>query len=91
MKYFYVFLKMKDEEKNKTYRPDHLSYLEGLEAEGKVFARGPMNDGSGGLVIYIANSLEEAEKLVNDDPYVKMGAREYELKEWNMSTIATIS
>lgn len=90
MNYYAVFLSMKDEGKNKTYRPDHLAYLEEKEKEGKVFARGPLTDGSGGLVIYIANTFEEVEKLAKEDPYVKLGARDYEIKQWQVTTVATI-
>lgn len=86
--YYATFLTMKDEVKNKTYRPDHLAYLEEKEKEGKVFARGPLTDGSGGLVIYIAESFEEAVQLAKQDPYVKQGARDYELKQWQVTTVA---
>ncbi|GGH71412.1 hypothetical protein GCM10010978_07310 [Compostibacillus humi] len=90
MKYFAVLLPMKDEEKSKTYRPEHLAYLEKKEEEGKVFARGRFADGTAGLVIYIADSYEEAEELTKQDPYVIHGARSYEIHEWDMITKATL-
>jgi hypothetical protein len=86
--YYTVFLAMKNEEKNKIYRPDHLAFLEEKEKEGKIFARGPLADGSGGLVIYIADTFDEVESMVKDDPYVVQGARDYEIKEWKATTVA---
>lgn len=87
MKYFAAFLPMLDEEKSQQYRPQHLEYLEKLGAEGKVHAKGRFVDGAGGLVIYMADSLEEALDLVKNDPYVALGARRYELHEWDMVTV----
>ncbi|RIU91158.1 YciI family protein [Oceanobacillus picturae] len=87
MNYYAVLLPMKDEEKSKTYRPDHLAYLEEMEEQGNVFAKGRFTDGAGGLVIYQAESLEEAETLVKEDPYVVTGARHYEVHEWTMMLV----
>ncbi|MBA4600995.1 YciI family protein [Thermoactinomyces mirandus] len=85
MAYFAAILHMENQEKNKTYRPNHLAHLEELEKQGKVFAKGPFADGAGGLVIYLADSLTEAEELANKDPYVVTGARRLELHEWKMT------
>ncbi|RKQ35657.1 YciI family protein [Oceanobacillus halophilus] len=90
MKYFAVYSPMKNEEKNKSFRPAHLEYLAVKEREGKVFAKGPFVDGSGGLVIYIADTKDEVEEIVKKDPYVTSGARGYEIHEWGMSTVATM-
>jgi uncharacterized protein len=85
MNYFAVLLPMKDEEKSRTYRPDHLYYLQQLLEAGNIFAKGRFVDGTGGLVIYHAESLEEAEEIVKKDPYVVNGARGYEIHEWEMT------
>ncbi|MEN2768567.1 YciI family protein [Ornithinibacillus xuwenensis] len=84
MKYFAVFLPMKDEEKSIQYRSEHLSYLQKLQDEGYIFAKGRFVDGAGGLVIYLADSLEKAEGMVKQDPYVQTGARGFEIHEWEM-------
>ena len=75
---------MSDPAKNQEYRPAHLEFLGKMEEEGKIFARGKFSDGSGGLVIYKAGSVEEARKFAESDPYVKNGARTLELHEWEM-------
>ena len=84
MKYFAAFLKMKDPEKNATYRPQHMDFLIQKEKEGKIFARGRFSGGKGGLVVYIAESFEEATRIAESDPLVVSGARTLELYEWEM-------
>ncbi|RXT04877.1 YciI family protein [Ammoniphilus sp. CFH 90114] len=85
MAHFAAILYMQDVEKNQEYRPQHLAYLEELAKQGKVHAKGPFVDGAGGLVIYVADSLEDAKELAEKDPYVIEGARRLELHEWKMS------
>jgi uncharacterized protein YciI len=82
MAYYAALLHMLDLEKNKELRPLHVEYLEELEEEGKVFARGPFGDDSGGLVVYVADSYEEALTLAENDPHVINKVRRLELKEW---------
>lgn len=86
MKQFAVLLPMKDQEKSQTYRPDHLAFLEKMRAEKKVLFNGRFVDGAGGLVIYQASSLEEAESYAKKDPFIIQGARDYEIHEWDMVT-----
>ncbi|AJY75087.1 YciI family protein [Paenibacillus beijingensis] len=90
MSYFAVFLKMVDPEKSAAHRPEHLAFLARLRDEGIVFASGRFSDGSGGLVIYKADSLEAAEKWVSKDPYLIHGARRAEIHEWEMVTNAVL-
>jgi uncharacterized protein YciI len=84
MKYFAAFLKMKDPTKSQDYRPRHLEFLEEGTKQGKIYARGRFADGAGGLVIYVAGSLEEARQLAESDPYISSGARSLELHEWEV-------
>lgn len=86
MKYYAAILRMKDVEKSQDYRPQHLQFLERNEKEGRIFARGRFADGVGGLIIYIAESGEEARGLAESDPYVVSGARALELHEWEMKS-----
>lgn len=84
MGYFAAILHMNKPELNQTYRPDHLNYLEKLEREDKIFAKGPFLDGAGGMVIYQAESLEEATQLAESDPYIQKEVRRLELHEWGL-------
>ncbi|MGM8213289.1 YciI family protein [Virgibacillus sp. W0430] len=91
MKYFAVILPLKDEEKSKTYRPKHLDFLEKMRQEKKVLMNGRFVDGTGGLVIYIGENIEQVEAWVKEDPFIVHGARDYNIHEWDMVTDATIS
>lgn len=75
---------MKDEEKSRKYRPQHLDFLETMRQEKKVLMNGRFTDGAGGLIIYRANSLDEAIDMAEQDPYIHVGAREYEIHEWDL-------
>lgn len=83
MKYFAVLLPLLDKAKSDQFRPQHLSFLESMRNEGHVIANGRFTDGTGGLVIYKANSYEECETLVQQDPFIKEEARRYEIREWD--------
>ncbi|SNT03561.1 hypothetical protein SAMN05444672_105100 [Bacillus sp. OK838] len=84
MAYYAAILHMIDAEKNIEVRPQHIEYLNELDRKGKVFARGPFADGSGGLVVYIADTFKEALSLAENDPHVVHKVRRLELKEWNI-------
>lgn len=68
--------------------PAHLAYQAELERTGNLAFAGPMSDESGahmqgvGLIIYRAESLEEARQLAESDPMHKSGARQYVLRRW---------
>lgn len=82
MPYYAAMLHMLDPEKNKQVLPRHIEYLERLDQQGKIFGRGPFSDGSGGMVVYIADTLEEAQFMAENDPHVVEQVRRLELKEW---------
>ena len=84
MAYYTAFLHMIDAEKNRRILPYHIAYLDELDKEGKIYGRGPFADGSGGLVIYIADSYDEARAIAEADPHVKEKVRRLELKEWKV-------
>lgn len=84
MPYFAAILHMEKPEINQKYRPQHLEYLDSLDKQGKIFAKGPFVDGAGGLVIYIADSLDDAKQLAEKDPYILEGVRRLELHEWGI-------
>lgn len=60
----------------------HRAFLEEMTAKGRIAARGPFLDGSGGLVIYRASDEASALELASSDPFVVGGARSLVLKPW---------
>lgn len=86
MKYFAVLLLMKDEELSRVHRPEHLEFLTHQRDAGHVLMNGRFADGTGGLIIYRAEDEESAISLVEQDPYISLGARDYKIHEWDMET-----
>ena len=76
----------KAQEDVKASLPDHLAYQAELEKAGKLAFAGPMSDETGkhmhgvGLIIYRADSLEEARVLADADPMHQSGARSYVIR-----------
>ncbi len=69
-------------------RPEHLDYLNALNAEGRLAFAGPFvgDDGkpTGSLVVVAAETIEEAREIAANDPYAKAGLfAEVEVKAWN--------
>lgn len=58
-------------------RPDHLDWLNGLNAEGKLKLAGPSLDADGkpmgSLVVIVADNADEAKAMADADPYAKAG------------------
>ena len=55
------------------HRPAHRAYLTKLLEQGKLFASGPYADGSGALIVYEADTPEEADALMKADPFHQAG------------------
>lgn len=81
---YVAFLAITDPEGNQRVRPAHLEYIRKLHDEGKAMHAGPFTDGKGGMVIYQAESYEEALQLAQGDPVIQEGVRTLELREWTM-------
>lgn len=68
--------------------PTHLEFQEKLERDGIMFAAGPNwtddeQDWQGeGMVVYRANSLDEARSIAAEDPMHKSGARTFTVRPW---------
>ncbi|MCS7032896.1 MAG: YciI family protein [Phycisphaerae bacterium] len=60
----------------------HREYSAELRRRGKIVMAGPFADGSGGLIILRAESLEEAKSLLEKDPAVVEGVFTTELRPW---------
>ena len=71
-----------DSKKDNEILDVHKAYLQKLIDEGKIFAKGPFTDHSGGLVIYKADSYEEAKRMAENDPAILEKSRKLTLKEW---------
>ena len=71
-------------EKIQEVRPVHRQYLASLKSSGKLWASGPFTDDSGALIIYEADSEEEAWQLIRQDPFYEAGVfQDIQLRPWN--------
>jgi len=64
-------------------RPRHREYLTSLLERGKLIASGPFADDQGALLIYEAENRDEAQALLDADPYTAAGVLAgVEIREW---------
>ena len=67
-----------------TAGPRHHDYLHGLLDSGQLFAAGPFAEKAGALWVYEAETLEQAEDKVRDDPYNAAGV----FSTWRIQPLA---
>ena len=66
------------------YVKDHIAYVNQLIANGHEAKTGYWAELGGGMLVFKANSRDEAESIVINDPLVKNGCVEYELHQWRI-------
>lgn len=64
------------------YVPAHKAYVEDLIAKGHHAKTGYWQRRGGGMLLFEAESMEEAQKIVAQDPLVKHGCVKYDLYQW---------
>jgi len=64
-------------------RPAHLKFLEVEIEAGRMLLAGRQEDGSGGVLITTDITPEEAQALLDRDPYVQAGVARYERRSFN--------
>lgn len=74
MKKFVAVLKDKKRgELKKELLNEHVEHLRKLDKDEKLFLCGPFQDNEKAIQILICNTIDEAESLVENDPFVKEG------------------
>lgn len=66
------------------YVDDHITYVNQLIIDGHEAKTGYWAELGGGMMIFTADSRDEAEFIVRNDPLVKSGCVEYELHQWQI-------
>ncbi|MCF4007495.1 YciI family protein [Corynebacterium uropygiale] len=65
-------------------RPTHVEFLRSLHESGALRVSGPADGGTSALLIFQAESKEELEKTLNEDPFWTAGfIGERPIREWN--------
>jgi uncharacterized protein YciI len=84
MKFAAIIEYIQNKAKIAELRPVHRQYLASLKEAGKLAASGPFTDDSGALIVYEAATLEEAEKILQGDPFCHHGIFvTYVFRPWN--------
>lgn len=85
LKFFVIFSQGKGLDL-KPYLADHLQYMIDLERRGKLFASGPLGDGTrgDGMTIVRAADESEARDLAMQDPFVVNGIRTFTIQPWTL-------
>ena len=66
-------------------RPRHREYLRSLLDAGKLAMSGPWADDTGALIIYDAEDMAEAKRMLDEDPYRSAGViASATIKEWHV-------
>jgi uncharacterized protein YciI len=85
MKFAAIIEYIQDKEKIGLFRPTHRAYLTQLKTTGKLVASGPFMDDYGALIIYEAATKEDAEKLLQGDPFCQNGVFvKWQIRPWNV-------
>ena len=59
---------------------DHVEHLKALEADNKLVLCGPFSDYPGGMVVFMADSHDQAVALAESNPFIASGHKTYELR-----------
>ncbi len=84
MPWFVVEQRYVDQQRRTEVRPQHLEYVRGLAADGRVVAAGPWVAGTGSLTVYDVPDEAAAHAMLAADPYTTGGVTELvSFREWN--------
>lgn len=64
--------------------PAHCAYVQTLIQQGRGAKTGYWGDFGGGMLLFEAESLADAEAIVAADPLVQSGCVKHELHEWKI-------
>jgi uncharacterized protein YciI len=64
-------------------RPAHLEFLKAEIDAGRLLLAGRQEDGSGGMLITTDMSAEDAQDILDRDPYTRAGVARYERSSFN--------
>ncbi len=66
------------------YVPEHKEYVRELIRKGHKAKTGYWQELGGGMLIFEAASLEQAQEIVANDPLIKNNCVSYEIHQWQI-------
>jgi uncharacterized protein len=80
-RFIYFYLNRNEPEKIRQVVPIHVQYWKTVEQKG--YMGGPFGDWTGGLISFVASSVEEATEIILQDPFILEDLiAEKWIKEW---------
>ena len=80
----YLVLAMRNADFDEGVIGPHLKFLDVLRAQGKLETTGGFSDRSGGAYVLLADTMAEAQALVDADPLATSGSSSMTVYEWNI-------
>ena len=81
-RFLYFYFNRNEPEKLRQVVPAHVHYWQ--DANPRGYMGGPFADRTGGLISFVASSLEEAEAIILQDPFVLEDLIDQKwIKEWS--------
>lgn len=80
-RFLYFYFNRNEPEKIRQVVPAHVQYWKSANLKG--YMGGPFADRTGGLISFVASSLQEAEQIIGQDPFVlEVLVEQTWIKEW---------
>lgn len=80
-RFVYFYFNRNEPEKIRQVVPAHVGYWKSANVKG--YMGGPFGDRAGGLISFVAPSLQEATKVILQDPFIQEDLIEQKwIKEW---------
>lgn len=76
----YVYLMNNEKPVDRELIKSHVEYLKELKRLGKLVLCGPFTDYPGGMVVFVAEDLDEATTIAKSDPFISSGCKSFELR-----------
>jgi hypothetical protein len=85
MKFAAIFDYAPDPERVQRARPLHREYLKTLQKTGNFVIGGPFGGDIGALIVYQADSEEQVEKFIREDPFCTEGVfLSWKIRPWKI-------
>ena len=89
-RFVYFYFNRNAPEKIRQVVPAHVEYWETANVQGYI--GGPFADRTGGLISFVASSIEDASDIIQNDPFVSEDLIDQKwTKEWVLETPIAIS
>ena len=76
----FVYLMNNKKDLNLQVVQEHVEHLRTLDQEGRLVLCGPFTDYPGGMVVFRADSEEEALRIAESGPFIASGFKTFELR-----------